>query len=137
MHPTLSLPGGHGAAQFVRPARRKASSLNGDLHHLLLKNGHTQGALECFFKLRLFQLERQLTACTLACQQIGVDHAALNRTGPHDGDLDHQIIKSARQQARQHAHLGPTLDLEGAHGIGAANHGVGGRILLGNLMQRP
>ena len=30
-------------------------------------------------------------------------HVALDRTGPHDRHLDHQVVETARLQARQHA----------------------------------
>jgi hypothetical protein len=41
-------------------------------------------------------------------------HAALDRPGAHDRDLDHEVVEFARLQARQHRHLGAALDLEDA-----------------------
>ena len=52
LHATLAFPGGHGAAQAVGFAAAKTRCSHGDLHHLLLKNRHTQGALEHFFQRR-------------------------------------------------------------------------------------
>ena len=49
-------------------------------------------------------------------------HVALNGPRAHDGDLDDQIVEASGLQARQHRHLRPALDLEYAHGIGAAEH---------------
>jgi hypothetical protein len=43
--------------------------------------------------------------------QVGMDHAALDRPGPHDGHLHHQVV-AAGLQPRQHAHLGAGFDLE-------------------------
>ncbi|MNY27485.1 hypothetical protein D3C86_1613950 [compost metagenome] len=67
-----------------------------------------------------------------------MDHAALDRAGPHDGDLDHQIIELSRFQPRQHVDLGAALDLEDANGLASAQHVVdlgllrrdGGQVVL-------
>ena len=69
-----------------------------------------------------------------AALQIGVHHLALDRAGPHDRDFDHEIIEIARPQARQHAHLRARFDLKDAHGLGAADHIEGGRILRRNVL---
>ena len=62
-------------------------------------------------------------------------HAALDRAGAHDGHLHHQVVKAARLQAGQHAHLRTALDLENAHGVSAANHVVGGRVFCRDILQ--
>ena len=51
-----------------------------------------------------------------------MNHVALNRTRPDDGNLDHKIVKIARLQARQHVHLRTTLDLEHAERFPPAQH---------------
>src|SRR3546814_10243387 len=56
------------------------------------------------------------------------DLVALDRTGPDDRDLDDEIVKSARLDVRQHRHLRPALDLEGAERVGRADHRIGARI---------
>ena len=43
-----------------------------------------------------------------------MDHAALDRPGPHDRHLDDEVVVGARLQPRQHRHLRPALDLEHA-----------------------
>ncbi len=63
-------------------------------------------------------------------------HAALNRPRPHDGDFNHQVVKHARSQTRQHAHLRPAFDLEYAHRVGFANHVVRGAILGRDILHR-
>ncbi len=54
--------------------------------------------------------------------QIGMHHAALDRSGAHDGDFDHQIVETFRLHAREHGLLRTRLDLEHADGVGAAHH---------------
>ena len=130
-HPTLALPGGHGAAQLVGLARRKIGSSHGNLHHLLLKNRYAQGALQSFLQLGTGVLHRLRVG---ACLEVGVHHAALNRAGPHDGYLHYQVVKAAGLQARQHAHLRAALNLEYPHGVGLADHGVGGGVFGGNVL---
>ena len=63
-------------------------------------------------------------------------HAALDRPGPHDRHLHHQVVVAARLQARQHAHLRAALDLEDADGVGAADHVVGGHVALLDLLHQ-
>src|SRR5882757_3243318 len=62
-------------------------------------------------------------------------HLALNRTGTHDGHLDHQIVVIARPEAWQHGHLSPRFDLKDPDGVGAANHVVHRRILARHRRQ--
>ena len=42
------------------------------------------------------------------------------------------VIVLTGPQAGKHGHLGPTLDLEDADGLGPADHIERGRIVLGN-----
>ncbi len=128
----LALPRGHGAAQFVGLACGEAGGDHGQLHHLFLEHGHAQGAFQSRLEFVLFIGHRLLA---LAPVQVGVDHAALDGAGPHDGDLDHQVVEAAGPQARQHAHLRATFDLEHTHGVGLADHAVGGVIAVGDVLQ--
>ncbi|MNC88893.1 hypothetical protein D3C83_47650 [compost metagenome] len=73
------------------------------MHDLLLKNRHSERPPEDpaylvifignFFRLHLPALE------------IGMHHVALDWSRPDDGDLDDEIVKILRLQARQHGHL--------------------------------
>ena len=63
-------------------------------------------------------------------------HAALDRPGAHDRDLDHEIEEARRREARQHRHLRARLDLEHAHRVGVLDHRVGRRILRRHVGQR-
>ena len=55
-------------------------------------------------------------------------HVPLDRPGPHDRHLDHQVVKLPRLQPRQHRHLGPALDLKHADRVGPADHVVHGLV---------
>ncbi len=49
-------------------------------------------------------------------------HVALDRPGPHDRDLDDEIVERPRFQARQHVHLRAALDLEHAERLSPLQH---------------
>ncbi len=130
--PAMAFPGGHRAPQLVGLAGAVVGGHHGDLHHLFLKQRHAQGALQHRLELRgrigggLF---------LVSPTQIRMHHATLNRPGPHDGDLNHQVVEGLRAQPRQHRHLRPRLDLEHTDGVGLADHRVGGGIFLGDVRQ--
>ena len=50
--------------------------------------------------------------------QIRMEHVVVDRAGPDDRDLDHQVVDGARFDGRRHRHLGPTLDLKRAERVG-------------------
>ncbi len=131
-----AFPGGHGAAQGVGLAGREARRQHSDLHALLLKDGNAQRAAQRFTQIgavaRAGVAHRYLA---LPAVQIRMHRAALDRAGTHQRDLDHQVVVTTRFQARQHAHLRAALDLEHAHGIGGADHVVGGFVAFGNVLQ--
>ena len=63
--------------------------------------------------------------------------ATLDRTGPDQRDLDHQVVEPPRLQPRQGADLRPALHLEHPDRVGAAEHVVDTGLLLGHGVQRP
>ncbi|MCY1396686.1 hypothetical protein D9M71_116670 [compost metagenome] len=130
----MTLPGGHVTAQFVRLAGRVVGGDYRQLHHLFLEQRHAQGALEYRDQLSL-GIGDLLFPLTPA--QVGMDHVPLDRPRTDDGDLDHQVVERPGFQARQHGHLRPRLDLEYADGVGAADHVVGGLVLLGQGGEGP
>src|SRR5579862_9878736 len=65
-----------------------------------------------------------------------MDHLSLNWPWPNDRDLDYQVIELFRLQARQHAHLGPALNLEDADCIGLTDHFVHGFVILRHGRER-
>jgi len=134
----LALPCGHRATQVVRFARRKTCGDDRDLHHLFLEDRHTQRANEHFLErvARIRDLTLLFAGHDPAPLQIRMHRAALNRAGPHDRHLDHEIVIVARPQPRQHRHLRTRFDLEHTDGIGAADHVVGCFVILRNVFQR-
>ena len=88
----FTAPCRHRAAQLVGLAGAKACCKNRQLHDLLLKDRHTKCARECFADCGagIFHWLKPLTSA-----QIGVHHAALNRSRTHDGHLNDQIVKAS------------------------------------------
>ena len=95
-------PGGHGPPELIGLARCEACSQNGQLHDLLLKDGHAQGSCQCGLHGRAWIVDG-LQA--LASSQVGVNHAPLNGPGPNNGHLDDEVVEAGRLEPRQHAHL--------------------------------
>ncbi len=135
VHAALAPPCGHGTAQRIGLAGGESGRNDGQLHHLFLKNRYSQRAFQRGAQRFLGQRHGLALALAFARLQVGVHHAALDGAGPHNGHLHHQVVKAARLQARQHAHLGAAFNLEYAHGVGAADHAVGGRVFGGYVGQ--
>src|SRR4029077_1333854 len=127
------LPGAHRTAQRIRLPRRETRGDDRDLHHLLLEDRHAERAMQYCAHLLPGILHRLRAG---AAAQIRMHHVALDGTGAHDRDLDHEIVVTARLEARQHGHLRTRLDLEDADGVGAAHHVVNLRILGRQLPER-
>ena len=123
----------HRTSQLVGFRRRETGGDNRDLHRLFLKQRHAKGFPQHLLKL-FGGIAHLLQALTAA--QIGMHHIALNGTRPHDGDLDHKIIKRTWAQARQHRHLRAAFNLEYADGVGATDHVVDARLFGGQARQR-
>ena len=123
-------PVGNGAAQLVGLAAGETGCNHGQLDHLLLENGYAEGALQHVLDF-IARVAHYLQA--LLAPQVGVHHVALYRPGPHDGDLDHQIVEAFRPQARQHGHLRARFDLEHAHRICLLQHAPGGGVVFGDI----
>ena len=121
--------GGHGAAQLVRLGPGEFRRHHGEPHRLLLEERHAHGLAEHLAELVFIsvvrmgrgELDRLVAA---AAAKIGVNHVALDGTGPDDGDLDDEVVEATGFQPGQHVHLCPALDLEHADRIGAAQHVV-------------
>ena len=67
--------------------------------------------------------------------QIRVHHVALDRAWTDDGDLDHEVVKYPRLQARQHVHLRSAFDLEDADRFTPAKHVIDRLLILRNRRQ--
>ncbi|TSE33060.1 hypothetical protein Tchar_01868 [Tepidimonas charontis] len=125
----VAAPGAHAAAQGVGLFGAEAGRQHRDLHHLFLKDRDPQRALQGCSQLGPRQGDGVAALHPLPRGQIGVHHAALDGARAHDGQLHHQVVETARLQARQHAHLGAAFDLEDAHGVGTLDHGEGGGVV--------
>src|SRR3954467_3765810 len=73
-------PGRHISPELIRFTSAIARSDNGDLHHLLLKQGNSQRSLENFSKQRL----AIGSLFAIASPQIRVNHASLDGAGAYD-----------------------------------------------------
>src|SRR5690606_27677984 len=91
----VALPRRHVAAQLIRLAPGVSRPFDGDLHHLLLEERDAQRALEDGCEIRMRHARPLLT---VAAPEVRVDHAALNRPGPDDRDLDDQMVEAPRSE---------------------------------------
>ena len=123
---TVTAPGRHRTPQMVSLARGVAGGDNGQLHGLLLKERHTQRALEDLAQ-RLGWIVDRLQPLTTA--QVRMHHVALDGAGSDNGHLNDQIVEAAGPQPRQHRHLGTGFDLEDPHRVSRTDHVVGGVII--------
>ena len=64
-----------------------------------------------------------------------MDHIALDRPGPDNRDLDHQIVEAARAQPREHVHLRAAFDLKHAERVPLAQHVVNLGVLARDARQ--
>ena len=131
LQPTLAFPGRHGASQLIGLTAGETCGHHGQLHHLLLENRYAQGAFQRIFN-RFARIAHRLFAATAVQERM--HHISLNRARSHNCYLNHQIIITARLQARQHTHLGPRLDLEYTDGICLTHHVVNFRVFRRDLL---
>ena len=131
--------GAHRLAQTIGLGRGELGRHHGDLHRLLLKQGHAQGLFEHL--LQLVRIVRRAGSGvvrrlqTLASTQIGMHHVALDRPRPDDRHLNGQIVEGRGFQPRQHVDLRPALHLKDPDGPPFLKHAVDGRIFVGNRVQ--
>ena len=129
----------HCAAQAVGFDRREFGGFHGDAHRLLLEQRNAERVLQDALEFVLVAMLRRrrwvvrlLTGFAefLPPLQIRMHHLSLDRPRPHDRDLDDQVEEFLRPQSRQHRHLRPAFDLEGAERVGALDHLVDGLAFL-------
>ena len=141
----LAPPRPHGAPQLVGFARREPGRDHRQLHDLFLEDRHPERALEHSLHAAALVRRRRGGARVIdrfaafgACArvQIRMHHAALDRSGANDRDLDHEVVEAPGFQARQHRHLRAGLDLEHADRIGLRQHPIDRRHLARNVGQR-
>ena len=107
--------------------RRKVREVDHHLHELLLEERHPESAAEGFLEKRV-EIGDVLGAGTPA--QVRVHASTLDGPRANEGDLDDEVIKLTRLEARQSRDLCARLHLEHPHGIAPAQHVVQRRVLL-------
>src|SRR4029077_6542333 len=118
LHTAGAGPGGHITSQLIGLPRCIIRGHHSEPHHLFLKQRHAEG----LFQYRLQRWMRIFHRFfTLATAQVGMHHAAGDRTWSDDTDLDHKIVKVSWLEPRQHRHLGTAFDLKHPHSIAAAD----------------
>ena len=118
----------HGLAKLVGLRRREPGGVDRHLHELLLEQRHPEGLLQA--PLETGMQERHLLR-PVTPAQVGMDRPSLDRSGADEGDLDDEVVETARSQPGQRGHLRPALHLEEPNRVTAAQHVVD-RILLGD-----
>ncbi len=132
LHLLVAAVGSHGLAEDVRLDRGVAADGDGDLHHLLLVEDHAQGVGQDRRQAGVEVGHRLLSG---APAKVGMDRVALDGAGPDDRDLDHEVLEALRPCLGERLHLGPGLDLEDAHRVGAADGGEDLRIVVGEAVE--
>src|SRR3954464_5585753 len=93
LHLAARTPRPYGTSEAVRLGRREPTDLDGDAHDLLLVEDHAHRILEDGLEARM-EVGHRLEA--LLAAQERVDGVALDRPGPDDRDLDHEVVEALR-----------------------------------------
>ncbi len=126
-HPGPTALGPHRPPQLVGFGRGEARHVDRHLHQLLLEQRNAEGLLERILE-QWVQVRDRLQA--VATTDVRMDRATLDRAGPDQCDLDHEVIERARPQPGQRAHLGPALDLEHPDRVSPTQHVIDRRVLF-------
>ena len=129
LHPAL---GAHRASQQVGVIRGAAAHGDGDLHELLLEDRDAQRALQGLHELGVQVGDLLLPELA---PDIRMHRPALDRTWPHQRDLDDQVVELARLKPRQQSHLGAGFHLEDPDRIRPAQLVVDALLLLGDRVE--
>ena len=127
LHAGVAALGAHGLAEPVGLSGGEPGDVDGEAHELFLEQRDAEGSCQGVLARRVEVGDLLLPVTT---PDVGVDRSALDRTGPDEGDLDHQVVEAAGPQPGQGGHLGPALDLEHPNGVGSADHVVDGLVLV-------
>ena len=118
--------------QFLRFITGKIRHDHGDLEHLFLEERHPKRAAQDRLETRI---EIRDPFAAGPAREIRMHHVALDRTGPNDRDLDHDIVKTFWLHPRERGHLGAALDLKNADRVGVLHHLVGRRVIRRDVGQ--
>ena len=117
---------GHRLTEPISLPPVEAGADPGQLHELLLEDGDAQGLLQDLLGRGVGVDDRLLA---VAPAQIGMDRLPLDRPGADQRDLYRQVVEGLRLHLGQGRHLGPGLDLEQPHGVGAGDRAIDGLFL--------
>ena len=131
------LPGAlaaHRPSQTVGLAGGIAGESFGDLHDLVLEDDRAERLPQDGLERRMLvgDLVAGVLAQLLATLDVRIDRASLDRPGPHDRDLDRQVLEIARPCPQQRLHLRAALDLKDADGVRGADRPEGLGIVVGD-----
>src|SRR5206468_1759760 len=124
----------HRAAQGLGLSRRKSRERLADLQYLILVENDAECFAEAFTQQRmidgrLVRLAGGVRAALLfAPAHVRVHRAADDRPGPHDRDLDGEVLEVAWPAAANHLDLRAALDLKQSDGVTGADTIVDRRI---------
>ena len=120
-HARLRTLRSHRLAELVGFGRAEPRAVDRELHELLLEERHTERLLQARLRERMDIRDLLLT---VAAPEVRVHRTALDRAGPDQRDLHHEVVEVAGPQPRQRGHLRPALHLEHADGVGRAQQVV-------------
>ncbi len=120
----------HGAAQQVRLAQRIAGEDLRDLHHLLLVDDDPERLLE--HRLDLGMDVFGLRALVLA---VAIDRDVGHRPRAVERDQRDDVLEAVRLHVDQRPAHAAAFQLEHAHGLGPAEHGVGLCVVKRDLQE--
>ena len=111
----------HRLAELIGLGGAESRAVDRELHELLLEERHAERLAQARLGERVDVGDLLLA---VAAPEVRVHRSALDRAGPDQRDLHHEVVEVARAQARQRGHLGAALHLEHADGVGRAQQVV-------------
>ena len=132
LHLARRPPCAHRPTKPVRIGRREPGHRDRHLHDLFLVQDHAEGLGQDRLQAGM-EVGHRFEA--LLAAQVWMDGVALDRSGPNDRHFNDEIVQARRPRFRQGLHLGPTLHLEHADGIGGLEHRENLHDVLGNRVE--
>jgi hypothetical protein len=136
-HATCATGTTHCPAQLGSFARLQPAGA-AQLDHLVLEEHHAQRVRQHRFQqratLRSTGIADLLRAATAS--QVGLHHAALDRTGSDQGHRHRQVVeRTGLQHGETGAHLGPGFQLEDTDRVASTEGVEDGRVVAGEAVQ--
>jgi len=127
----------HGPAQALRLPHAEPGQSDRHLQNLILEDDDAERLPQRLGEQRMVDRrhESRVLAQPLAVLDERVHGLALDRPGPHERDLDRQVVEVLWTRAQEALHLRPALDLEVADGVCALDLVVDGRVVERNARE--